>query len=539
MDGIAIPDLGLVRSVRLVGNHALPRAAFRLATQPGRPFSDSLLELDRQAILERYAEQGFYWAGVESPKTIGRDADVVFRVTEGAQARIGDIGFQGNRLIAGHKLRALLPFQAGSFTEPGIQANCAAILAFYADHGFPFCRVRPDSLSRSGIKVSYQLGIIEGPEVRLADVRFVPISSARLQTEPGLLRRMLGLRLNAPYSETEVRRRIARLAADPLLTVQGFDLRRTDERFWLEVRASETRANLASGALAYAAQDKELVGQVSLSLANLFGTRRAVHFNWQGSPGRQDLALSYTEPWLLGTGISLTGSARNRLRDTSFSATEFAVSASAGIAEALTLKLETGYDMAASGVSYLPSTRTAWAGSGLEWDTRDFRANPTQGLFAAIGTRVGTRNQESIPAQTVVRSNLDIIGILPFTSRFNITIGGHGRDVSATDTNYQYDLWELGGAGSLRGFHEGELTFARGAWLNTELRYLPGRDSRVYPFFDLALVGSPGSSYEWRSSYGAGVRVGTRIGLFGLDYGVRTGTSPLRGKVHFSIESSF
>jgi outer membrane protein assembly factor BamA len=526
---------GPVRQVTLKGNRALARSAFALTTRPGQPQSDSLLELDRQTILARYAEHGYFWASVAVGSA---DGAVTFRITEGEPARVGDISFSGNHLIASHKLRALLPHRTGRFRESDIADNARAVVAFYGDQGYPFCEVRPDSLRRDSVRVSYRLAISEGPEVRLSDVRFTPVQGGNLATRPRLLKRLLGLKLGVPYSETETRRRIARLGSDPLLTVQGFELRRSAGRYWLDVTARESRASTATGALGYSTQDRELMGQVSLAFANLFGTRRAAHFNWQRKAQRQDLSLSYTEPWLLGTPIGLTGTVQNRLRDTSFSATGFALTGAASVAEALTLKLETGYDIAASGVSYLPSSRTAWVGSGLEWDTRDHRANPSRGLFAAIGTRVGSRTRDSVPAQTLARSNLDLAVTLPLISPVNLTLAGHGRDVSATDTTYAYDLWELGGSASLRGFREGELLFTRGGWLNCELRYRAGPDSRIYPFFDLALVGQPGG-WQWYSGYGLGLRIGTRIGLFGLDYGVRTGTSPLRGKIHFSVETGF
>ena len=39
--------------------------------------------------------------------------------------------------------------------------------------------------------------------------------------------------------------------------------------------------------------------------------------------------------------------------------------------------------------------------------------------------------------------------------------------------------------------------------------------------------------------YYAGIAVETAVGLFALDYGIRIGTSPLRGKIHFGVQTSF
>ena len=139
-----------------------------------------------------------------------------------------------------------------------------------------------------------------------------------------------------------------------------------------------------------------------------------------------------------------------------------------------------------------------------------------------------------------MRGLLDAAGIVPFSSRLNLSIAGHLRTLFASDTVFDYDRHELGGANSMRGYREGELRTALGGWLNNELRYLVGSTSRVYPFFDVALLQEFGI---WRphAAYGAGLRIGSRLGVVGLDYGVplRTGSSPLKGKLHFSLQTDF
>jgi outer membrane protein assembly factor BamA len=536
-----------VSGIAFSGNRALHD--FVLATRIGQPFSESLLGLDRRAILDRYAELGFFWAGLrfESTRAGEKGASshkvaVLFRVTEGERARIGRVGLHGNRMVAAAKLRAQLPCGSGFFAAPGMKRNIKSLLGFYADNGFPFCSIRPDSMALTGRSVFYVLLIDEGSEVRLSDVRF----SGQTETRPELLKRLLGLRLDAPYSESRTRQRIARLAADPLLAVQGYELRQagagshTEGRFWLEVKLDERKSSRIAGAIAYSPEDNELAGTANAGFDNLFGTRRAADLNWQKSPGRQDLSFSYTEPWLLGTRISLTPSVQNRLRDSSYSSTELLVTGTAGIAEGLFLRLGSGYSLAASALRDLPSSRTYWVNSGLEFDTRDQRSNPARGILANLAIRAGSRLPDTLARQTLAKTDIDVVWFLPLRWRLSLALLGHGRDVFSPDTVYAYDRFELGGASSLRGYREGQFSTGRCAWVNGELRYLAGRTARIYPFFDLAVVQNPESgSDEWHSGYGAGIRIGTAIGLVGVDYGVRTGASPLRGKVHFSVQASF
>ena len=500
------------------------------------PLSDSVLEADRKRILAAYAASGFFWAAVEAQQqpTAGKVA-VVFRISEGSRARIDEVRLAGNRLISGVRLRALLPVRQGWFTDVGVARNASALLGFYSDNGFPFCSVQPESLARRDLLVSCVLVINEGPEVLLKDVRF----SGHVETRQHLLKRLLGLRFGVPYSETETRRRIARLAADPLLVIRDWQIRRTDQEFRLEVMLTEQKANRVFGSAAWSAEYRELVGQFNLNLANLFGTRRAVTLNWQGSPGRQDFSFSCAEPWLLGSNIDARADVRHLLRDTSYAATNLALTGRVGLSSALLLDVEAGWELIAAGVG-MRSARTWWAGSGLSADSRDSRANPTRGTWGSLFTRFGARTLDSTGRQNLVRGLLDVAGIVPFSSRHNLTAAGHVRTLFASDTVFDYDRYELGGANSMRGYREGELRTAHGAWLNNELRYLVGSTSRVYPFFDVALLQE---SETWRphAAYGAGLRIGSRLGVVGLDYGVplRTGSSPLKGKLHFSLQTDF
>lgn len=528
------------------GNRTLATRTLALKSRPGQPFSESLLAQDRQTITRQYRAAGFYGQTVEAERELtARGVRIRFRITEGDQARIGTVRLRGNRMIATASLSSLLPIRRGPFTELGVKRNVEALLDFYGENGYPFCEIRPESLRLAGDSVSYVLHIAEGSEVRLADVRF----QGRTETRTDLLRRLLGLKLDRTYSEKETHRRIVRLDADPLLSVTGYDIRKNEGEYWLEVRVQEQKANRVAGAVAYSAQDRELAGTVNLDLENLFGTRRSVSLVGQRGLQRQDLSFRYTEPWLLGSNVALTVGVRNRQRDTSYSATEFSAAGKAAIAEAWSLSLGSGYERTTSGRSDLPSVQTYWGNSEMELETRNYPPNPTQGVFARLGIKVGSRRGVSVteaaagvgsPSYTVTWSELDLAWVLPLMKRLSFTVAGHGRNVSSSDTVYEYDRYELGGANSLRGFREGQFSTVRCAWLNDELRYQVSRTGYVYPFFDLAVRQQPDAQdYVFEYGYGAGIRAETRLGLAGLDYGIPAGQNPLRGKVHFSVQTRF
>jgi outer membrane protein assembly factor BamA len=553
----AAADVPLIRSITLTGNRTLSASTFTLKLKAGQPFSESLLEADRASIISKYAEYGFLRAAVEAETTWklsrrltptnadslsprlhrrqsafigGPTIDLRLKITEGERAQIGRIQLTGNHMVATRVLAEQLPVKKGFFTAAGLKADVQTLVSFYGDNGFPFCQVRPESLSLNWPRISWVLAIDEGPDVRLSDVRF----TGKLETRPAILKRMLGLGLDAPYSETRVRQCLSHLAADPLLTINGFDIRQTAESYWLEVKAQEQKSNRVSGAIAYSAVDHEVDGAFDLNLDNLFGTRRAVDLDWQKSPGEQILAFDYTEPWVLNSPISLTAAAHNRTLDTNFSATELSLAGQIAVTEALQIQLLTDYEFVAAAESSLPSSSTWWGGSALDYDTRDQRANPSRGVLITLDTRAGAR-QIATRTSPMLRSELDIATVLPIIQQWSFSVAAHGRDLEVRDTVYQYDMFELGGANSLRGYNEDQFLTPRCAWFNTELRCRVGRMARIYPFYDLAFI----QGFGWRAGYGAGIRIQSGIGLLGIDYGIAAGANPLQGKVHLSLQTSF
>jgi outer membrane protein insertion porin family len=111
-----------------------------------------------------------------------------------------------------------------------------------------------------------------------------------------------------------------------------------------------------------------------------------------------------------------------------------------------------------------------------------------------------------------------------------------------------YELFPLGGATSLRGYREEQFRGAHVELVQFEQRYLLGTDgSRFAGFVDVGHVSTRGTvlavpgqpDHFFQVGYGAGLRLGTRVGLIGVDYALGEGDSPLAGKVHVQLESAF
>ena len=100
---------------------------------------------------------------------------------------------------------------------------------------------------------------------------------------------------------------------------------------------------------------------------------------------------------------------------------------------------------------------------------------------------------------------------------------------------------KLGGIESIRGYREEHFRVTRAGWTNLEWRVLLARRSRAFLFLDSGILGGTpdGGPAFYPAGYGGGLRVASRVGLIGLDYGLSRGDSPAQGKVHVQMVNEF
>ena len=272
--------------------------------------------------------------------------------------------------------------------------------------------------------------------------------------------------------------------------------------------------NVFSAALGYAGG--EVLGELFLSLRNPWGKGRRLGARWNRRSSCTELDLSYREPRALGLPLSLKGEFEGELREMycnlrgSASALLPVGPAEVGmsVGRERTVRDSVGEGVWGFGFSLtykkgpLRVTSEAWWYPGREEGAR---------------SRVGTDVEWCRP----MGHGLAIVGSLHFRAV-------EGRRLSP------YELIPLGGARSLRGYREEQFRGRRVLWTNLELRRGLGGGSSTSPFLDVGYVRG-----RVRLGYGVGMRLKTRVGLVGVDYGLSPGDGPLQGRVHVSLEGSF
>lgn len=513
----------------------MPRdRALRLSPFVRRGISEAYLGED-SAVARLYGQLSAagYLAAAVSVDTVRRAGvtAVVFRVDLGRPAVIGGWNVSGGESLTGGRVAAVLPRPGSRFTEALLERTVAALARTCEDDAFPLAAVGVEGLRQDGAKVWPLVTVDAGPRVRVGFLEF----SGKPGTRPALLLRAAAF-TPRDWSRAATGQWVRNLEQSGFVRVDSQAIVTRDTLYGLRLFVTGLRRNRASAVAGYDVSSKRVTGSARFGFDNLFDTGRRLEAEWQSAWSRTSYFLSYTEPWVLGTGVDVTGSARQETVDTTFAQTALGLSASARVASGVRVELSTGFDRLTDALTGTAASQV-WAGTGLRVSTLDVPENPRRGVSLGLETRVGTRRQDSASA-AVTRLALDAMQAVPIGSAVALSTALGARAVYSAADLADPELYHLGGPASVRGYRESEFVTRKAGWVNLELRYLLDRSSRVFPFIDVGVYeGADGWSIV--PSYGAGARVGTRVGVLGVDYGVAFRDNPLRGKVHLGLETEF
>jgi outer membrane protein assembly factor BamA len=501
--------------------------------RPGDSPDEETLDRARARVASQLADRGYLSAEVEVDTAVLGDSVVVtFRIKTGRPARIGGWRVSVDSGMAVEKLLRLLPGRGTWFGKAVVDRAAASLLSACENDGYPFAVVTPRALVLDSGFVYPELQVETGPEVRIGYVEFVGRPVTRME----LLERVAGFSPGA-YSPATTAHWRQSLEQSGLAVVDSqaivSDERGYGVRFWVTGR----RVNTASGVAGYSPTDRSLTGVLQVSFHNLFDSGRRLEAGWQSAYGRTGYRLSYTEPWILGTPIDATGSARQETIDTTSARTDLALGANARAAAWTTVSLQTGYDRFTD-VPDRTGADVIWAGTGVVVDARDFPPNPHSGVRLSAFTRVGNRSSDSANSTVVTHVELGLNGILPLGRSLAWSNLLGLRAVYSAAALTTSELYTLGGPGTVRGYRENEFTSSQVGWFSSELRYSLGRTSSAFPFLDLGVY-QDSLGWQVEPGYGLGTRVATQVGVLGLDYGIAFRDSPLHGKVHLSYDVEF
>ncbi len=444
-----------------------------------------------------------------------------------------------------------------------IEASIQMLLSWCEDNGYPFAQIETDSLELdlSAATVTPHLKLMAGPRIGISFLKF----QGNMISKSKLLERESRLQLGSAYNEARVqqaRRRLAQL--EYLREVSDASIVVDDEgKSGLLFNVSEnrlSRLDLVAGLSPKGdGKAQAITGLIDLQFLNLFGTGRRGKVYWQRPSSRvQELAVSWREAWIFGSPLHTDLFFEQRVEDTLYVTRKYGVRL--GYRVSATTEVFTGLqrhellaDSSTAAAFGFVTNQTLLYEIGMAVDTRDHSSNPRGGVRFETTAARGARTTDHPPQGSQEtefeqrRATVDVEvnrEVLPF---WIAHVSGHVRALYSDEPRIQTaDKFRMGGARTLRGYREEQFLGEQIVWTNVEARYWLGASSRVAFFTDWGAAFNEVQQAEGQTqtstvsgAYGLGLRLETGIGVWGIDYGVSTGSSPLNGQLHVSLLSLF
>ena len=504
--------------------------------------------------LEVLRSAGFWFARVDSAvyRTGGRASTVDVYFSAGPRVLFG--GLIGGDSVA--ELRRIRALRGHVLDEEQLRNALAGVRSSLLDGGHPFFFLEVDSVVATAGRDTVWLGVDfdPGKRVRVDRVRF----HGAVQTRPTLLRRLLNVSRGEIFSQRRLLEGLSRLERLPYVReVTGWQLSAlNDSLVVVDVWLVEARTNRVDGVLGYVpgrlGRPGFFTGLVDVGLGNLFGTGRKLNVFWRRRDRlSQDLSLSYAEPFLWKLPLGGEVGFVQKVQDSTYVERSWKVGLSSvavrdwrvfGRLERRSVTPDSIWGQRFG----IPRSDALAVSAGLEVDRRDDALFPARGAYFNTTVRRWRRRYSDALAEaqpghwrTDREVDMDLEVYLPVLRRQVLALRGHVRQLQTSRREVPLsEQFRLGGARTLRGYREDQFAGTSLVWSNLEFRTLLGPRSWAYAFVDVGRIGAPGRLL-WRTGYGVGVRLETRLGVLGVDYGLGQGDTFATGKVHVTLVAEF
>lgn len=290
-------------------------------------------------------------------------------------------------------------------------------------------------------------------------------------------------------------------------------------------------------------------GEVNLKFHNLSGTGRQLSIFWSKmNRYSQQIRLNYLEPWIWKSNLFGEVGFGQILRDTLVVIRNFELGTGfyswrwgsiqlTGSHEA-TIPTPGGREMLG-----LVNTSTNAIGIKYGMERLDNAYNPARGFSIQSRANLGLQQSSGSTAARRTEMILDADLYYPLIRQLVVANAIHFKNKWFKNGKPSYaDQYWFGGAASLRGYPNDFFCGSRIAWTSLELRRIIGEMSSFFAFYDQGYYHesfSDKSRDQFPRSYGIGVRLASRMGIIGLDYGFGEGDTFSTAKIHIRLINRF
>jgi outer membrane protein insertion porin family len=529
-----------------------------------------VLTNDLAILASHYYDHGYINHRIDDPVILrNREGiEVVIRIEEGEQYRVGKVEIGGELIEEAETLLKKVQLTTGQIFRGGrLRSDIASLSDLYADRGFAFAQVEPVTKVNPGEKnIDIALVIVRGPPVYFNRI----VVGGNTKTRDKVIRREMAVAEQELFSSEKVKQSRNALQRTGYFEDVQLTTRKRDQGDAVDllVDVKEGPTGSFSIGAGYSSGD-QFIFTTSVAEKNLFGRGQGINASFDVGTVRQDFIVSFTEPYLYDTPLTLGVDAFNTRRefnDFTERRTGFGMRTSyplkrlglpflqrprgdptdessevtyhpliehmrGGMAYELTREKIGSVDSDAS-ASIRDEKGSSWTSSltpNLSYDSRDHFFNPTEGALSSLALRFAGLGGDNrfLKSDARARWYYSFLKDPNWGGTYTMALGGAlGYGVGFKErANGKKDLplferYFPGGMSSVRGFKERSLGPREGedavggdkqAILNAELLFpiLERYGLRGVAFFDMGQAFRESEGFDladFRRSLGLGVR---------------------------------
>ncbi|MFC1541645.1 outer membrane protein assembly factor [Candidatus Latescibacterota bacterium] len=514
--------------------------------------NEGLIEHDINTLVDFLQKEGWWKATVTASvdTTYGKPAVLTYSINQGNPVILGDVTYYSDTGIPESVTVPETDYRGHPLKNQFLEQTMNTIVSQFTSNGYPDVVLSP-RFSAAGDTVDVNIQIQSGQRASVDSIAIYGLSRTKDYVVRRLLKHLVG-NMASPEVVISAKNDIGKidflsLAGDPYIDYSR------DNICTLVLNLEEGAQGSFDGAVGYqpSSDNKsgEIVGMIDLSFPNLMGTGRASYLRWENlGENTEDLELRYFEPWIFGKPYDIYGSFAQEQRDKQdYTKTIIQSAISRNIGR---FNSNVGYRYEKVSSDSLNSSNAHGIDAGLIWNGVDNPRNPASGILYAVRWskiskkyRFGTQDNHGLE-----RLEFDLDHYIPVFPMQTLALLLRYRRVDTPAEKLTLsDRYWLGGTSSIRGYREKIFPAVKAFWVTLEYRLIRGKASRIFVFVDSGFLSNkikePDGTIKKqtlnRTGFGFGLRLESRAGTLGFDFGLGKGDSFSEGKFHVRLANSF
>ncbi len=424
-----------------------------------------------------------------------------------------------------------------------------AIIKYYANNSYPFCKAVPHIRFVDEKQVSLNIDIFKNKFIKFGDIKI----KGNVKSSYNFITNFLNIKKDKNYNESLVSE-----VENKLKELEYFEITRApliefiDDKADVYLYLKDKSAGMFNGVAGFvpdSLNDNKLTitGEVDLAFKNLFGNSENISLHWQRiAAGSQQLNINFSYPYLFGLPLEPLFGFELDKTDSSYLNLNIAT----GFAYLLPNndKIPVTYSYFSSNVfnpqenTTLQNTSHRLLNIGYESKHYDYLFNPSRGysVRTLFGTGLRIVDKEKI---NIYKVDFVFDYYLPLYKRFVFRGLVEYNSLFSPAKLSENEVLKFGGYKSMRGFDENQFLTEKSTRISGEFRFLYEKNAATYIFYDAGFISDKNNKLQFLQGFGFGVEISTKAGRINFAYALNKEKDKtlklIDSKVHLAFVNRF